>query len=453
MKRTLCFLIAAAVGLGLLGGCTPEPPTPNETVTVVDAEGNRLASFDRLDGLAEGVREPALLCYVQIAVNEAITYLMTADGLDQTAAAKALFAKPHTLHTAMQQTAYESMVDGMESAEQKATYAAAATDLHGKLIAAVSGGDATRNNYAFQKTAPYSAFKPLSLYAPAIEQGRICWSTVYFDGPVKQVTDETGRTTPWPANATNSYAQRNIPVAEAIAQSLNTVAVRCLQEIGVNETIRYTEQTFGLSLQAEKNRAMMLGEDEVLGNIALGYLEEGISPVEMAGYYQIFATGGRYTAPQALQKLTVGEETVYTYRPETKAIISESTADVMNRMLQEVVSVRGTAAAAAIDGVAVGGKSGTGTDNVGNWFVGFTPEYCCAVWRGAEVTRNDTAGLFSAIVGGFPLDKTAAYPPCRNVRRQAFCRSSGLLMGTNCTDVDLGWFDVDHTPAVCDKCE
>lgn len=453
MKRMLCFLIAAAVGLCLLGGCAPTPPTPQETVTVVDADGNRLASFDRLDGITEGVREPALVCYVQIAVNEAIAHLMTANGLEQADAVEALFAKPHTLHTAMQQTAYESMVEAMNAAEQKATYAAAATDLQGKLIAAVSGGDATRNNYASQKTAPYSAFKPLALYAPAMEKGLICWSSVYFDGPIKQVTDETGRTTPWPVNATNAYAQRNVPVSEAIAQSLNTVAVRCLQEIGVNETIRYTEQTFGISLQAEKNRAMMLGEEEVLGNIALGYLEEGISPVEMAGYYQIFATGGQYTAPQALQKMTVGEQTVYTVQPETKTLISESTASVMNKMLQEVVGVRGTAAAAAIDGVSVGGKSGTGTDNVGNWFVGFTPEYCCAVWRGAEVTRNDTAGIFSAIVGGFPLDKTAAYPACRTVRRQAFCRSSGLLMGANCTDVDLGWFDNDHAPAVCDKCE
>ncbi len=453
MKRMLCFLIAAAISLCLLCGCASEPPKPKETVTVVDAEGNTLATFNRLDAIAAGVREPALVAYVQIAVNEAITHLMRADGLEQTAAAEAWFAKPHTLHTAMQQTAYESMVEAMNNAEQKATYAAAATDLHGKLIAAVSGGDNSRNNYASQKKSPYSAFKPLALYAPAMEQGLICWSSVYFDGPTKQVTDETGYTTPWPVNATNSYAQRNIPVAEAIAQSLNTVAVRCLQEVGVNEAIRYAEQTFGLSLRAEKNRAMMLGEDEVLGNIALGYLEEGISPVEMAGYYQIFATGGKYTAPQALQKMTVGEETVYTYQPESKVLLSGSTANVMNQILQEVVSVRGTAAAAAIDGVSVGGKSGTGTDNAGNWFVGFTPEYSCAVWRGPEVSHNDTAGIFSAIVSGFPLDKTAAYPACRDVRRQAFCRSSGLLMGAACTDVDLGWFDVNHTPAVCDKHE
>ena len=139
------------------------------------------------------------------------------------------------------------------------------------------------------------------------------------------------------------------------------------------------------------------GEEEVLGNLGMGYLREGVSPVDMAGYYQIFANGGKYYKPTAIYEIKDNSgKSIYKRNVSINQVIEKSTADIMNLLLQEVVSENGTGKDAMIDGLAVGGKTGTGEK--GNWFVGFTPEYTCAVWHSTQLEKNYGCKIFSKIL-------------------------------------------------------
>jgi penicillin-binding protein 1A len=239
-----------------------------------------------------------------------------------------------------------------------------------------------------------------------------------------------------------------ITVADAVKESLNTVAIKCLDKYGVKNSLEYMEETFNLTLDFEKKKLKTMGEDEVIGNIGLGYLQDGVSPVQMAGYYQSFANGGFYTAPTAILKICDADgQVIYRADDEMDRVVSPEAAYVMNLMLQEVVK-DGTGTAAAIEGLNIGGKTGTGPE--GNWFVGFTPEYSCAVWHGTGTDSNYAAQIFAAIAGGWKHDTEKAFPESGTVKEDIYCSESGKKFSSDCTSFDKGYYLSVKCPDNCD---
>lgn len=332
-------------------------------------------------------------------------------------------------------------------------FAIAITNTDGQLLCAFStGGD---DNFATKRTQAHSAIKPLSVYAPAIESGLINWSTMVLDSPVSKVTEADGTVRDWPANGNNYYANEKLTIVEAIKQSLNTVAVRVLSDYGVSKSIDFLESNFDIDLSQEKEIVEKNGEDQALAALGLGYLVGGVSPIDMSGYYEIFATGGKYLKPYAIDsvKSSNGKEVYkasYTEK-DFKQVISEETAYVMNKMLQQTKMPGGTLekAVCATD-VEFGGKTGTGTDYDGNWAVSFTPEYICSIWHARDYTSgNKCASILPYVIDNLDIDTDKHFKVCEKVIACPYCIESGDYYKSGCLEYEIGYYLPDHIPNYC----
>ena len=122
----------------------------------------------------------------------------------------------------------------------------------------------------------------MAVYGPALERNLITYSTVFEDLP------EATETGVWPHNSPGVY-QGRITVAEALAKSKNTVAVRLYGLMGKREIFRYLRDTVGLTgLVRDENGKTDLGASP----LALGQLTKGVTVREMTGAYTEFAGGG-----------------------------------------------------------------------------------------------------------------------------------------------------------------
>ena len=415
-----------------------------------DKNGNSFADIQDLSKVKNSVKDESQLSYLQIAVDEAVEIIMKKNKCNSKKAKK-LLSRGYKVYTS-----FDSDVYGEIKAHYKdvfldnASMGCAVTDLNGNLISCISS---EKENHVTKKNNPYSAFKPLSVYAPAIEENLICWSDTFVDSPYKKIKGENGENSDWPRNANGNYLWKEVCVCDAIKKSLNTVAVKCLDNLGVNKSIGFLQKNFSISLEAEQKKATVYGNQEIIGNIALGYINEGCSPLDMAGYYQIFANGGLYTKPHAVTKICDSKgKTVYKYSGTPKRVIKETTAYIMNGLLQGVVKGGGTGFAAHISGVPVGGKTGTGVQNDGNWFVGFTPQYVCSVWHSENMGKNSSPEIFSAVMKAIISkcgDKTIGYPVANGIRQEAFCKDSGKLIRYNCRAMDTGYYVPEKIPGTC----
>ncbi len=394
--------------------------------------------------------------YVDAVIKEAIEIISDINSVTSEDAAMLLTGEGYKIETVFDESVYNSMAGNQSFAVDN--MAAAVTDLEGKVLAVYSVSDEVNmyRDLALAKFYPCSAFKPLSVYAPAVESGLIDWSTMTVDSPVKKIEAEGGIMRDWPSNASGSYTNANMDIKTAVKESINTVAVKTLKAYGVSDSMEFLGRNFDIDFSYELQSMASGGEDNILANIGLGYLYAGVNAIDMAGYYQIFANGGVYTKPYTIAKISDTEgNVIYEAKPQEIQIISAETATVMNYLLQEVVKHGGTGQAAGQDGKLLGGKTGTGENTRegwnDNWFVGFTPEYTCAVWHSATMTANVAAAIFAEITKGIELDSNATFPYSKNVVQVAYCTESGERIGEKCRGMDIGWFSSDSVPEKCDE--
>ena len=447
IKKTLALFICIIMICCLFTGCSKKGKT-----IIYDNGGKIIATVTDLDSVNSELKDGEKRFFVEYAISEAVEIIKSTNKCNDKEA-KAILRKEASIYTTLDENILKQIKNHYNDSNiGKTELGCAVTDTNGTLLAIFSNKD---ENYATKKQNPHSAFKPLSVYAPALDKGIINWSTVFDDSPYKKVNTDNKGMRDWPANADGKYSMKKVCVCDAIAKSLNTVAVKVLAEYGVMNSVEFLQSNFGLSLEEELKRASVKDEDEIIGNIALGSISEGCSPVDMAGYYQIFTNGGNYAKPHSITKITDknGKE-IFNYKQESKRVIKETTAYIMNKMLQNVVTaVDGTGKDARIRGALVGGKTGTGDKNDGNWFVGFTPEYVCSVWHGKGLTKNTSPAVFSAIMTAVTENsqsKTAKFPSVSGVSQQAYCKESGKMLKYSCHTMDVGFYTADNIPQICD---
>lgn len=226
------------------------------------------------------------------------------------------------------------------------------------------------------KRQPGSTMKPISVYTPAFERGYTPEDTL-LDEPV----DFGGYQ---PQNAGGGY-HGEVSIYDAIVNSYNIPAVRLLNEIGIEAGMDAAKR-FGLELT---------DADRTLG-LALGGLQEGVSPLDMAEAFGVFANDGtRMPAHSIIRIETADGETVpAASEPVPVKTTEPAVARTMTSVLEGVVS-EGTGELAALADRPVAGKTGTtempGTGGKGmkdNWFVGYTPQLVGAVWLGYDHTDS-----------------------------------------------------------------
>ncbi len=255
----------------------------------------------------------------------------------------------------------------------------------GGVTAIVGGRDYSPGNWnraiaSDMKRQPGSTIKPLSVYAPALEAGYEL-DSILVDELTTYGADDAGENGDQYANVDHTYAGE-VPMYEALGQSKNAATVWLLNEIGIDKGIRKLRQ-FGIPVDAEKERK--------LGSIALGGMEEGVNPLQMASAYSVFANDGVRIEPYFISKIVdpTGAVVVDNSKPKESRVLSTEVNDDMNRMLLYVFS-NGNAQIAKPYGYEVAGKTGTTDRDTGEpgvndqWIVGYTPDLVVASWAGYD---------------------------------------------------------------------
>lgn len=272
-------------------------------------------------------------------------------------------------------------------------------------ILAVAGGVGEKTGNRLQNRATgtvrpaASAIKPLSVYGPALEQGEITWSSVFDDVPVTFGKDGKH---PWPQNAGRIYRGLT-DIRYAVAHSVNTVAVRVLDQIGLEKSFHFLKDTLGMKSLID---VRTLSDGRVITDLGeaalgLGQLNYGVTLRELTAAYTPFCTGGVYMSPKSYYRvLDPDGRVLLSQGTEGMYAISEQNACVMTKLLENVV-MQGTAQGAKICGgrIAVAGKTGTSSADCDRYFIGYTPEYLAGVWYGFDYPKPMTDLKNNAAVG------------------------------------------------------
>lgn len=312
----------------------------------------------------------------------------------------------------------------------------------GQIKAMVGGRGAKETsqslNRAYQgsRRQPGSCFKILATYAPALDTNQITLASVFDDKPWHYSNGTEFK------NVGNKY-YGNVTVREAIAQSMNSVAVQTIQQIGPQLGYEYAKNNFSMST---------LMEEDMYEPIALGGVN-GVYNYELCAAFASIANGGVYNTPTLYTKILDHDGNVLIENPtESHQAVKDSTAALLTSAMESVVE-EGSGSAAALNNMPVAGKTGTADNDKDIWFCGFTPYYTCAVWGGYDdpksMTNIDTTfrfriwkSIMSRIHAGL---ETKQFEMPTSVEQKTICTESGMLARPGCPS-RTEYFATDNAP-------
>jgi penicillin-binding protein 1A len=245
------------------------------------------------------------------------------------------------------------------------------------LVGGRSYAESQFNRAIAAKRQPGSAFKPF-VYLTALEHG-LTPDTVREDAPISVKG--------WkPENYEHDYLGP-VTLTRALADSLNTVSVRLILEVGPAAVAR-TAYRMGIDSKLEANASLALGTS-------------GVSPLELVSAYAPFANGGFAAVPHVVERVKAADGTIlYARSPQALGrIVDARYVAMMNAMLHETIA-SGTARHADLPGWQAAGKTGTSQDYRDAWFIGYTSHMVTGVWLG----NDDDSPTRKAVGGGLPVD-------------------------------------------------
>ena len=334
-------------------------------------------------------------------------------------------------------------------------------DQHTGYVKAMIGGrgektaSLTLNRATDSTRQPGSTFKIVSTYAPALNELGMSLATTFEDEPYNYPSGQPVK------NASGSYSGTTT-IRTAIRNSINVVAVKCLEQVTPELGLQYLDN-FGFSTLAHGTEA----DTDANGNVytdanlpmALGGLTYGITNIDLCAAYATIANSGNYIKPVYYTKILDHNGNVLIENTSAeKSVIKESTAFLLTSAMEDVVQ-QGTGTACQLDNMAVAGKTGT-TDQYNDlWFAGFTPYYTCVVWSGyddnqkiPDDARNFHKNLWRKVMSRIHegLEYRDFQQPS-SVEKISICSETGLLPRTGCPVIEE-YFDVGTVPTeYCDQ--
>lgn len=278
----------------------------------------------------------------------------------------------------------------------------------GNILSYIGGNDFSKskfNRVIQAKRQPGSSFKPL-LFAAALEHGYNP-ATIIMDTPEAMPGFDSASS--WkPQNYDREY-KGPVTMRTSLEESRNIPTIKIADKIGVGNILKFADR-IGFNAKLDNNLSIALGSF-------------GVSPRDMVLSYAVMANGGNYVSPHGItsvidrdgKKYTVDEMDKDIKIPKLIAMEKEPDEDFLNSLsknpftkklsgnqvydprlsylmtsLLRGVITSGTGAAAKDLGPNVAGKTGTTSDYIDAWFVGFTPNVVSAVWAGFD--DNKTLG-------------------------------------------------------------
>ncbi|MBR3133345.1 MAG: transglycosylase domain-containing protein [Clostridia bacterium] len=401
--------------------------------------------------------------HTEAAINEIIEQLMEEKDMSRDMAETTVYGGGLKIYTA-QRTSIQNAVEEemnkdkyiIESTKNPGAHSQAAMVIMdhttgqvvacgGQLGEKTTNGDLNRGTQIKKQVG--SSMKPLSVIAPAVNEGIINAASVYKDEPTSFYNGTYN-----PKNYYGGYRGYQT-VREAISISGNIIPLKILQELGVSKSIEYL-RNMGLST---------ISDTEGL-SIGLGGLENGAYPLEVAGAYSTIANDGTYIEPTFYVEVrNADDEVILKPNQEKREVLDKSNAYIVKSIVTApVVMSGGTATYCAIPGMDVAAKTGTTDDDFDRWLCGFTPYYTAVVWFGFDQNEevhyygtpsNPAGGIWSSVMKTIHEGLEAkSFEQPSNIVSATVCKDSGLLPSDNCSETVTDIFVKDRVPTqVCGK--
>ncbi len=386
--------------------------------------------------------------HTEALIQQAINQLVTEKGMDKEYAETYLYSSGlkiysteiNSIQNAIEKeyaktkyqvkTTVTKKVDGKDKKVKEAAQSAMVVidQSTGYVVGAVGvlgeKGAAELNRVTQAKRQPGSSIKPIGVYGPAMEEGVITISSVYTDKPLKFGT--------W--QPTNSYSGYRglMNMRQAIKISSNTVAIQILQDLTPSKSLEYLKKLGITSLDDTKDNSLPL---------ALGGVNKGISPLQMAGAYAAIANDGEYITPTFYTKIEDREGNIILEADQPKTrVFSTATAYMMKDLLTEPTKSGGTASNCKISNIETAAKTGTTNDVKDKWLCGFTPYYTAATWYGYDTAttipngaRSNANTIWKNVMSSIHKNlKSKKFEKPENIVTATVCKDSGLLATDAC---------------------
>lgn len=327
----------------------------------------------------------------------------------------------------------------------------------GRVIATVGSSKEKEGNLDWDRAShsvlqPGSSIKAIIPYPMAIEEGTYNYSTLAKDQPIeKYELDGWGNWKEGPPNAYEGYFQY-MTVPEALAWSSNAASVQTLELVGVGNAYEHATQNLGFHNLAEADGVNV-------GALALGGMEGGVTVREMAAAMEYVGNGGLYYAPYTYYYVTDQNDTIILDNRNNSPVevYSPETAYKMNRLLKyNVMTSTHTASHyAQVQGWDIAGKTGTTDYDRDLWFVGASPYCTMACWMGYD--QPDSVNfyglstiLWQKVMANYLTDKPyKEFTMPDTIIPATYCKGSGLLAASYCTDTATGYYTKDDMPTYC----
>lgn len=323
----------------------------------------------------------------------------------------------------------------------------------GRILAVVGGrgkknGNRTWNRATDATRQPGSTFKVM-IYAAAIDAGGKTLASTQLDEPFYYDNGQQVRN--WWGNTYRGYQS----VRDAIRESMNVVTVKNLKDIGPDLAYQYLKKLGISTLVDGKEINGMVYTDKQL-SLALGGITNGVKNIELNGAYATLANKGIYIEPHLYTKVIDNYGNVLLKKDESGTqVLKKTTAWLLTDAMQDVIDEHGgTAAAVKFSDMPIAGKTGTTSNNIDEWFCGYTPYYTASVWTGYDKNQqmNKTElkyakNIWKQIMSELCADKEVEeFEKPKEIVRVQFCKKTGLLPSKGC-EVRTEYCDINTVPA------
>ncbi len=436
----------------------------------------------------ERTEQDTLSWYTESVIEEALR-LLTEKGIasNRVTAAKLLYTGGLSIITAQDPKIQKAVTDYFETASNFYSPSAlihpecsmVVIDPQNGDILALAGatGKKTMNrtlNYATGTLrSPGSSIKPLSVYAPAIEKGVLTYGSVIDDTPVRFVNNGRDSVRPWPRNYPDGYRGLTT-VRDAVARSVNTVAVKSLNLVGKDEvfTLLHDEMKMKHLIRGEEKGGNFY-TDIAESPLALGQLTKGVTVAEITAGYTALCNGGNFSEARTVLKILDQDGNVLVDNVKApKKLFSEQTATIMTKLLQGVTSGGTASAMSAKHKFDCAGKTGTTNNDHDRWFIGYTPDLLAGVWFGYSNPKSLTGypnspshalRAWDDIMQIINTQEYLGHEPKKHftdadgIITATYCRDSGKLLSSACacdprgSRAEIGYFTEQTVPkSYCD---
>ncbi|WHY76477.1 transglycosylase domain-containing protein [Neobacillus sp. WH10] len=332
----------------------------------------------------------------------------------------------------------------------------------GKIISFVAGRDYEKQQLNHATSAIRqngSTMKPLLVYGPAIELGKVAPGTPL---PDVELSLAYGRSTPWPRNYDLRYSGI-VSARYAMAKSYNVPAVKLYKDIVDQRPAAYLEKMGFTSLKKP---------DYTNLSTAIGSMETGVTIEENTNAFSTFANGGKFIDAYMIDKIVdKNGKVIYQHEVTPVDVFKPQTAYLTLDMMRDVIKT-GTAAGIKSKlnfSADWAGKTGTGNDFIDSWFVATNPAVTFGIWTGYDTpkslktpgmsysqrTNNLWAELINAAYSIKPelINPKESFQMPEGIVKRSYCAVSGMLPSSACSKaglVESDYFNVNDVPTKVD---